>query len=74
MLDITRIAPLERAEDVLGRRRDGHPVLPRVRNALVRVPLVLRGEQNSRMHRVLTELSVDLRHRGADGRDVLALA
>ena len=38
-----RIAPLERAVDVLGRRRDGYPVLPRVLNALVRVPLVLRG-------------------------------
>ena len=64
------VAPLERADYVLGRGWDGHPVALWTQNVLIRVPLVLRRQQNTRMHCVLTELSIDLQHGGAYWRDI----
>lgn len=69
VLDVHRVAPLKLPDQGLfWRRRDGHPVALRAHDALIGVPLVLRGQQNSRMHRALAKLSIDLKHDG--GRDV----
>ena len=73
VLDVHRVTPLELSDQgFFGRGRDGHPVALWAHDALIGVPLVLRGQQNSRMHRALAELSIDLQHDGADGRDVWA--